>query len=111
MQSVLTITITATGAIAPARFVTAAGAQAAAGANAIGVARTGGAAGDAIPVDVLGVVEVEAGGPVAAGDAVEADAQGRAITQAPTSTNPRLGRALTAAAAAGERIRVMLIPN
>lgn len=107
--SLLTLTIAATGAIAADRFVTPAGAQAGAGANVIGSARSAAAAaGDKIPVDVLGTAVVEAGAAVAAGATVASDASGRAITWA---SGAKVGIALQAAGAAGEFIEVLLVPN
>lgn len=109
-RPVLTLTVTAAGAIGANRFVTAAGAQAGADANAIGVARTAAAvAGDRIPVDVLGTASVEAGAAITAGATVKADAQGRAIPWA--TAGARLGVALEAATAAGQLIEVLLVPN
>lgn len=109
-RPVLTLTVTAAGAIGAHRFVTAAGAQAGADANAIGVARTAAAAaGDRIPVDVLGTASVEAGAAITAGATVKADAQGRAIAWA--TSGARLGVALEAATAAGQLIEVLLVPN
>lgn len=109
-RPVLTLTVTAAGAISANRFVTAAGAQAAADANAIGVARTAAAgAGEKIPVDVIGTASVEAGAAVTAGATVKADAQGRAIPWA--TSGARIGIALEAATAAGQLIEVLLVSN
>jgi len=105
---ILSLPVVATGAITSRRFVTVAGAQAAAGGNALGVARSDAAIGEACPVDVMGTAVVEAGAAVAAGAAVEADASARAITNA---AGVKLGRALEAAAAAGDFIEVLLIAN
>ncbi len=105
---VLTLPIVATGAITAERFVTPAGAQAGAGVNALGVARSDAASGQSLPVDVLGTAIVTAGAAIAAGALVETDATGRAITR---SAGAIVGRALQAAAAAGARIEVLLIPN
>jgi hypothetical protein len=107
--SVLTLTIVAAGTIVAARFVTPAGVQAGADANALGVARTAAGSGDKIPLDALGVAIVEAGAAVTTGATVKSDASGRAITWA--SSGARLGVALTAAGAAGDMIEVHLIPN
>jgi len=107
--SILTLSLALTGIVAPSRFVTPAGAQAGADANALGVARTGGISGDLVPVDVLGTSLVEAGAAVSAGDTVKADASGRAVTWA--TSGARIGIALGDASAAGDLIEVLLIPN
>ncbi len=107
---VLTLTVNAAGVIAANRFVTAAGAQAGADANALGVARhAAAAANDKLPVDALGTTMVEAGAAVAAGATIKSDASGRAITW--VTSGARLAVALEAAGAAGEMIEVLLIPN
>lgn len=107
--SLLTLTLTLSGTVAANRFVTAAGAQAGADANTLGVARSAGVATDKVPADVLGTAVVEAGAAVAAGATVKSDASGRAITWA--ASGAKVGLALQAAGAAGEFIEVLLIPN
>lgn len=107
---VLTLTVAAAGVIAAHRFVTPAGAQAGADANTLGVSRVAAAAaGEKIPVDVLGTTIVEAGAAIAAGATLETDATGRAVTWA--TAGGKVGIALEAAAGAGEFIEVLLIPN
>ena len=106
--ALLTLTVAASAALSANRFVTATGGVPAAAANAVGVTRTSAAAGDLVPVDMLGTTQVEAGAAVAAGAAVETNASGQAITR---SAGVPLGRALTAATAAGQLIEVLLIPN
>jgi hypothetical protein len=107
--ALLSLTIAAAGAIAAARFVTPAGAQAGAGANTLGVSRyAAGAAGEKIAVDALGTAVVEAGGAIAANATIGVDANGRAVTYA---AGAKVGLALQAAGAAGEFIEVLLIPN
>ena len=60
--SLLTLTVVAAAALAADRFVTHAGAYPAAGGLPLGVTRSGaGAAGDLLPVDVMGTAVVEAG--------------------------------------------------
>jgi len=107
--SLLTLTVLATGTIAANRFVTPAGAQAGAGANTLGAARTDAASGAYLPVDVLGTAVVEAGAAVAAGASLKADANGKAITW--VTSGAKIGIALGAAAADGDLIEVLLIPN
>ncbi|MFC3874898.1 capsid cement protein [Neisseria musculi] len=101
---VLVATITATGEIVKDRFVNFSGAQAKAGEAVLGVAPYDVANGDTAAVDVVGIAVVEAGGEIAAGAQVGADAQGCAVTGAAKIA----GTALTAAAGAGEIIRVLL---
>lgn len=108
--ALLALTAVATGAVTAARFVTPAGAQAGAAANTLGVARTDAAIGQAFPVDVLGTAVVEAGAAIAAGAAVQTDAQGRAITRDAGPTVARLAPG-SSAAAAGDLVEVILIPN
>ena len=105
----LTLTVALTGAVAAARFVTPAGAQAGADANTLGVARIAGASGDKIPVDAIGTAVVEAGAAIALGATLEVDASGRAVTWA--TSGAKVGIALQAASAAGNFIEVLLLPN
>lgn len=108
--AILTDSVTSAGALASARFVTRAGAYSAAGGYAYGVTRSSAAAaGELVPTDILGTVEVEAGAVVADGDPVMSDATGRAVPH--TGTNVKLGRAMKAASAAGKFIEVHFIPN
>lgn len=107
--SLLTLSHTLSGTVAANRFVTPAGAQAGADANTLGVARTAGVSGDLIPVDVLGTALVEAGAAITAGATVKSNADGKAITWA--TSGAKVGIALSAAAADGDIIEVLLIPN
>lgn len=111
MQSipVLTLTVVASGAIVANRFVTPLNDQAVADENTLGVSRTAAADGEACPVDVIGTTTVEAGAVVAAGASLKSDASGRAITWA--TSGAKVGIALSAAAAAGDLIEVLLVPN
>ena len=104
-----TVSLTATGAIAANRFVTPAGAQAGADANALGVSRTAAAIGEVIPVDSNGYCIVEAGAAIAAGATIKSDASGRAITW--VTSGARLGIAMAAASGAGYYIEAQMIPN
>lgn len=75
---------------------------------AIGVAQGAvDAAGKAVEIMVTGISKVVAGGVVAVNDLVNSDGTGRAITNA--AGDRPLGRALTAAAAAGEIVSVLLL--
>lgn len=102
------LSVTASGAVTEARFVTHAGAQAGAAANTLGVARFTAADKEAVTVDHLGTAIVETGGAIAAGGAIETDANGKAVAKA---AGPAVARALQAAGGAGEFIEVTLIPN
>ena len=106
---ILSLPVTLSGTVATNRFVTPAGAQAGADANALGVARSGGASADKVTVDVMGTALVEAGAAISAGATLKADSSGRAITW--VTSGARLGIALQAAAAAGQMIEVLLLPN
>jgi hypothetical protein len=109
-NSVLTVSAILTGTVAADRFVSSALAQAGAGVNTYGVARTAGISGDVVPVMVLGTAIVEAGAAMSAGALVETDASGRAITK---STGVTVGRLAPgeSASAAGQFVEVILIPN
>lgn len=108
--SLLALTALATGAVTAGRFVTPTGAQAGAAANTLGVARTDAVAGQAFPVDVAGTAVVEAGAGIAAGGAVQTDAQGRAITREAGPLVARLAPG-SSASVAGDLVEVILIPN
>jgi hypothetical protein len=107
---ILNLSVVAAGVIAANRFVTPALAQAGADVNTLGVARfASAAAGDKVPVDVLGTTVVEAGAAVAAGATLKSDATGRGITW--VTSGAKVALALEAAGGAGELIEVVLIPN
>lgn len=104
--SLLVLNVAAGGALATGRFVTFAGAYAAAAGAAYGVTRTSaGASGDLVPVDVIGTALVESGAAVTAGGLVESDSTGRAINR---SAGVVLGKALNSASAAGQMVEVLL---
>lgn len=105
-----TLSIRSAGAISAHRFVTASGAQAGADANAIGVAlAAASAAGEQVPVVVLGTAPVEAGAAITAGATVKSDSSGRAIPWA--TSGAKVGIALESSGGAGEVIEVLLVPN
>lgn len=106
---ILTLPVTLSGTVAAHRFVTAAGAQAGADANTLGVARTAGVSGEKISVDVLGTAIVESGAAISAGATLESDSSGRGVTWA--TSGGKVGIALQAASGAGEFIEVLLLPN
>ncbi len=109
-HSIFTLTATASGTISAHRFVANDSSQAGNAANTMGVARTDAADGEALPVDMLGTAIVEAGAVIAAGAAVQTDANGRAITKAAGPTVARLMPG-ESAGAVGDLIEVILIPN
>lgn len=106
--SLLTLSIAAAVVLTAERFATGTGAVATAGGRAFGVTQTAGAIGDVVAVDVMGTAVVTAGAAIAKDAAVEVGTAGKAVTK---STGVTVARALQAAAADGDRIEVMLIPN
>lgn len=108
----LTASIKSSGAITENRFITAAGAQTGANGNALGVAKYSvAAAGQVVPTLALGIIDVEAGGAISAGQPVASDSSGRAVYRDGTTYTVTLGRALNAVTAAGQFVQVHLIPN
>jgi len=105
--SVLTLTVKASATVASNRFVTAAGAQAAANSAPMGVSRTAAANGEAFAVDVLGVTTCVASAAISENSRLNVAANGTVATA--SSTHPVVGVALEAAAAANDEIRVLLI--
>lgn len=99
------MSIVAAAALTAKRFVTSGGGVPAAGAWCPGVANETYAVGETAGVVTHGIELVESGAAVAANSAVQTDAFGRAIA---LDTGISLGRALDAAAGAGEFIRVKL---
>lgn len=107
--SILALTMQATGAITANRFVSAAGAQVVADANAIGVARNTVASGEQVAVDVQGTAVIETGAAIAKGATCKADASGRAIAW--VTSGAKVAIALEAATGAGQFIEVLLQDN
>lgn len=106
---ILTIGLTASAAIAQYQPVQATGAPATAAGNAAGFARVGVASGDRVPVTVVGTTVAIAGAAITAGALVEVHTT---VTQVVTkSAGVSIGRALTAASAAGDQIEVLILPN
>lgn len=105
----LTLGVVLSGTVAQFGPVTAAGAPATAAGNAVGFSRVAGISGDRVPVDALGTALATAGAAISAGALVEVHTT---VSQVVTkSAGVAIGRALTAAAAAGDVIEVLLIPN
>ncbi len=107
--ALLTLTAALTGTVAANRFVTAAGAQAGADANTLGVCRVAGVSGDKAPVDVIGTAVIESGAAFSAGATLKTDSSGRGITW--VTSGGKVALALEAATAAGQFVEVLLIPN
>jgi hypothetical protein len=104
----LNLGVTASAVIAINQAVSHAGGVAAAGANALGFAQLDAASGTRVTVTAGGTAVAIAGAAITAGAAVEVGTQGRVITRASGVT---VGRALTAATAAGDQVEVLVIPN
>lgn len=101
--------ITTTAAIAQYQPVMASGAAATAAGNAVGFATVAAASGARVPVVVVGTAIAIAGAAIAVGAAVEV---GTTVTKVVTkSAGVAIGRALTAAAADGDLIEVLVIGN
>lgn len=107
--SLLALTLMATSAIVAQRFVNAAGAQTGTDGNAIGVARSAAASGEAFTADTIGTSVVESGAAFAQGATLKANASGQAITW--VTSGARVAVALEAATAAGQLVEVRLIDN
>lgn len=105
----LVLSLTATAAIAQYQPVQASGAPAVAAGNAVGFANTAAASGQLVPVAAGGTALAVAGAAITAGALVEVHTT---VTQVVTkAAGVSIGRALNAAAAAGDVIEVFLIPN
>lgn len=100
---------TAAGTLAQYQPVDATGAAVSAGGNAIGTANVAAVAGDRYNATIMGTTLAVAGAAIAAGALVEV---GSTVTQVITkNTGVAIGRALSAASAAGDIIEVLLIAN
>lgn len=110
---ILRLTRTAGATLAASRFIEADGTYPAAGGHALGVTETAATSGDLIAVMTLGLAVVEAAGAITEGALVQTDAAGKAATHVASGpgAGKALGRAMTSAAAADDRIQVHLIPN
>ncbi|PHM24588.1 DUF2190 family protein [Xenorhabdus ehlersii] len=107
-QPVLTTTVVATASIIQHRLVGADNAPCQAGAAALGVAEVDAKTGDAVPVNVLGIIAVEAGAPIARGQVVQSDKNACAVPRAAeNATVVSVGLALDEATAAGNVIRIL----
>lgn len=109
--AILTLSVTAAATLLANRGVTTGGAIPAAGAAIAGILRTGGAAGDVLPVDALGTTMAESGAAIAVGAALEVDNLGRVITLASGTKVGRMAPGQALAGAAGALVEIILIPN
>lgn len=103
-QPVLTTSMVAVEDLPRYHFANFTGSLCGAGDKAFGIVEADTAADNVAPINVLGICLVTSGAALAAGDLVESDAQGRAVTLATGLAN---GTALDAATTAGEIIRVV----
>ena len=100
---------TAAGTLAQYQPVDATGAACTAGGNAIGTADVAAVSGDRFNATVMGTALAVAGAAISAGALVEV---GSTVSKVVTkSTGVAIGRALSAAAADGDIIEVLLIAN
>jgi type IV secretory pathway TrbF-like protein len=107
--SILNLGIIASAALAQHQAVTAAGAIATAAGNAVGFTHTPAALGERVAVTAVGTAIAIAGGAIAIGAAVEVvGSVGKVATK---TTGIAIGRALTAAAADGDQVEVLIIAN
>lgn len=104
-QVILTTTVVATDAILAERFVGFDGKLCAAGKAVLGVADTDAGVGEAVGINVLGIIAVEAGAAFEAGAAIQSDAEGRAVAK--TGSNAVAGTALDAALLPGDFVRIL----
>lgn len=105
----LVIGLTAIGVIAQYQPVKPTGEPAVAAGNVIGFATQGAPSGARVPIAAGGTMFAIAGAPIALGAALEVHTT---VTQVVTkASGVTIGRALTAAANAGDVIEVLLIPN
>lgn len=103
-EQVLLTTSVAAADLTVLRFVGFDGAVGTAAGAALGVAAADASSGEQAPVKTHGVLLVEAGGVIAAGAEVEIGTAGKAVTIA---SGVAQGRAMDAAAADGDKIRIL----
>ncbi len=101
---------TSSEAVTDRRFIGHDGRQASkAGQHTLGVSQYEAAPGEAFTVDLVGLVEVESGGPVAAGVQIMTDNEGRAVHW--DGRGVVAGRARSTVSDEGEMLLVLLHPN
>lgn len=104
----LVLSILATAALTAKRAVNIAGAVPSAGATSVGIAVTDGAIGDMTPVVATETAVATAGAAITKGALLEVGTGGKLITK---DTGIAVGRALSAAAADGDDVEVLLLGN
>lgn len=104
---ILSETLMANGALVQQRLVGYDGKTCTKGALALGIAEVDAVEGDAVTVNVLGIIAAEAGAPINPGDRLQSDDNGCVIPLETTGKPEQVGVALTAAAASGNTLRVM----
>ena len=106
----LTLTVSAIGAVSAHRFVGYDGAQVnTVGAKALGVSVSDALDNDDLALDVIGTTVIESGGAFGAGDDLVSDATGAAIVNPAVGGEVVQAHALDAAGGAGEFIEVLLV--
>lgn len=106
--SILTLAVIAAATLAAERFVGADGNYPSAGDAAFGVTNTGGAAGERVPVDVMGTSIATAGDEIEDDELLQIGTEGKLV---PQTTGVAVAKALQAASADGDRIEVLLLPS
>lgn len=109
--SLLAFSVVAASGITGGRFVTVAGAHAAAGAAALGVSRSDAAAGERVTVDHLGTAIVEAGAEITAGQFLKVGTAGKAIPHTDTTIPVAQAAPGEVAAGDGSFLEVILLPS
>ncbi|MDR5610783.1 MULTISPECIES: capsid cement protein [unclassified Arsenophonus] len=110
-QTVLTTTIVAAEALTAHRLVGFDGKTYKNNGVELGVAEVAAKTGDSVAVNVLGILAVEAGGVISAGQILKSDTEGRVVKETPPTDGSlpfsTVGVSLDAATAAGEIIRMV----
>lgn len=103
--SLLTLGVTATAALEPERAIARGGGYAAAAGKIFGITNTKAAAGDRVPVDVIGTTIATAGGAFSDGGELEVGSNGKLVAKA---SGVVVAIALQDASADGDRVEVLL---
>ena len=106
-HALLPITVKATAAVSPYRFITITGAHCGAGAKALGVAEVSSVIGENVAVYAMGTIPVETSATVQAGDELSSDANGKAKV---ATTGEKINARALESAASGLLVKVMLVP-
>lgn len=107
-RSLFTLPVTAGDTVLAERAVGADGEHATAAGRMLGIARSGAAAGEKFPVDVIGSAIATAGALVAANAELQVGTDGKLITR---TTGVGVAIALEGAAGDGSRFEVLLLPS